>query len=46
MDKQNDKRTNDDPQINAKGPDCDYDKRNILMVICDTDILTRPWWQP
>jgi hypothetical protein len=21
-----------------KGPDCDYDKRNITVVICDTDI--------
>jgi hypothetical protein len=22
-----------------KGSDCDYDKRNIFMVICDTEIL-------
>jgi hypothetical protein len=22
-----------------KGPDCDDDKRNISVVICDTDIL-------
>jgi len=21
-----------------KGPDCDYDKRNIFVVICYTDI--------
>ena len=21
-----------------KGPDCDFDKRNISIVICDTDI--------
>jgi len=35
--------------LTRKIPDCDYDKRNIFVVICDTDILyrlTRSWWWP
>ena len=26
----------------GKGRDCDYDKRNIFDVICDTDIYNTP----
>ena len=32
-----------------KGPDCDYDKHNISVLICDTDIpyqLTKSLWWP
>jgi hypothetical protein len=35
--------------INERKPDCDDDKLNISMVICDTDImkqLTKSWWRP
>ena len=31
-----------------KGPDCDYDKRNITVVIWNTDIpqqLVKSWWR-
>jgi hypothetical protein len=27
-----------DKSWKRKGPDCDYDKRNISVVICGTDI--------
>jgi len=33
----------------SKGPDCDYDKQDISVVICDTDIpywSTKSWWRP
>ena len=26
-----------------KGPDCDYDKHNISVLICDTDIPYKSW---
>jgi len=32
-----------------KGLDCDYEKLNVTMVICDTYILqrlTKSWWWP
>ena len=25
--------------MNGEEPDCDYDKRNVSVVICDTDIM-------
>jgi formate-dependent nitrite reductase cytochrome c552 subunit len=27
-----------DKSLMRKGPDCEYDKWNIYMIICDTDI--------
>jgi hypothetical protein len=39
----------DDNSWMMKGPHCEYDKRNINVVICDTDIsqrLTKSWWWP
>jgi len=32
-----------------KGPDVDYDKRNMFVVLCDTDTpqrLSKLWWRP
>ena len=34
--------------MNEKGPDCEYDKRNISVFICDTytpHMLTNSWWR-
>jgi hypothetical protein len=34
-----DEKISDTQGKERKGPDCDYDKQNISVVICDTDTL-------